>query len=100
MRNYTKAYTLDRLRQFAGFSAVEGPAAARLADDTVVYIRDDFQAVTFEAVFEDEAPETDLVVKDVTPEWKAFCESELGFAIPEDLKFMYEEEEAAPAAAT
>ncbi len=101
MRNYTKAYYLGELRKFAGFAAVAGPAAARLEDETPVYVRDDFQVVTFEAVFEDEAPEAELVVKEVTPEWKAFLETQLEppFVIPDDLKFMYEEEPA-PAAAS
>ncbi len=92
MRNYTKAYYLRDLRAFPGWKEFERPDAAELTDEAIVYLQDDFTVV------KDCFEETDYVFKDVTPEWKAFCENVLHFAIPDDLKFMYEEEAAVPAA--
>ena len=44
--------------------------------------------------------EEDYIYNDVTPEWQAFCEQELSFAIPEDLRYAYEEEGSGEAAAS
>jgi hypothetical protein len=93
MRPYTKAYYLKQLRQFSGWKEVPRSDAAELNDDTVVFIQDNFTVVR------DPFNEEDFLMKDATPEWIAFCENTLEpkFAIPDDLKFLYEEEVAVTA---
>jgi hypothetical protein len=86
MRNYCKAYYLKDLRKFSGWKELERPDSAELNDESIIYLQDNFTVV--KDCFEEE----DYIYNDVTPEWKEFCEKELQFAIPDDLKFMYEEE--------
>ncbi len=97
MRNYTKAYYLKDLRKYSDLASIQRPGSDELPDEHVIYVRDDFKAVTTdEAVFEDDPKDTDFLVKDPTEGWQAFLERDLDppFAIPDDLKFMYEEEPA------
>ncbi|HRC86933.1 MAG TPA: hypothetical protein PK413_15095 [Thermoanaerobaculia bacterium] len=91
MRPYTKAYYLKQLRQFSGWQEIPRNDSAELNDESIVYLQDNFTVVR--EPFEEE----DFIFNSVTPEWKQFCEGTLGFAIPEDLKFMYEEEVPASA---
>ena len=49
-------------------------------DDDLVFIWEDF-TVTRSGV-----DETDYLLQTVTPEWLAFCQDELQFALPEDLQ--------------
>lgn len=93
MRNYSKAYYLKDLRAFPGWSEPTRPDAAELSDDTVVYLQDNYTVVL------DCYEEEDYLFNQVSPEWRQFCEQKLEFAIPEDLRFLYEEE-AAPAPAS
>ncbi len=86
MRNYCKAYYLKDLRRFSAWKELERADSAELTDDSIVYLQDNFTVV--KDCFEEE----DYIYNDVTPAWKQFCEQELQFAIPEDLRFMYEEE--------
>lgn len=92
MRNYSKAYYLKDLRQYKNWKEIDRPDAAELNDESIVYLQDNFTVV--KDCFEEE----DYIYNDVNDDWKAFCENQLQFAIPEDLRFMYEEE-AAPASA-
>ncbi len=92
MRPYSKAYYLKQLRAFPGWAQIERPDSAELNDDSIVYLQDNFTVVL--SPFEEE----DFLFKDVTAEWKEFCEKELSFAIPDDLKFMYEDETVVEAA--
>lgn len=84
---YCKAYYLKDLRQFDDWSEIateplveededEEPRPAQ--DDDIVYIHQDFTVT--ESMWHGE----DVIVDEVTPEWKTFCESKLEFAIPED----------------
>lgn len=92
MRNYSKAYYLKDLRAFPGWAEIDRADSAELADDTVVFLQDNFTVVR------DCYEEEDYIFNKVTPEWQQFCEKTLEFAIPEDLRFMYEEDAvAAPA---
>jgi hypothetical protein len=75
-RRYCKACRLRDLRAFPEWS---GPDAAALGDEEIVYLHQDFTVTRSMWHGED-------VVFDVTSaDWKAFCETTLGFAIPDDL---------------
>ena len=90
---YCKAYYLKDLRQYESWSDIateptvqveeseEGEEAEtrEAEDDDIVYIHQDFTVT--ESMWHGE----DVIVGEVTPEWKEFCESKLEFAIPEDL---------------
>lgn len=86
MRNYSKAYYLKDLRKFPGWKELDRDDAEELTDESIVYLQDNFTVV--KDCFEEE----DYIYNDVTPEWKEFCEKELDFAIPEDLRYAYEED--------
>lgn len=90
---YCKAYPVDRFRAFAGWN--EKVAALRVtssegaADETgsdkpkeieYFYLHEDFTVTA--GIYLDQ----DIAFNDVTPEWKAFCETQLNFRIPDDLR--------------
>ena len=93
MRKYSKAYYLKDLRKFKGWKEIEREDSDELNDDTIVFVQDNLTVV--KDCFEEE----DYIYNDVTPEWEKFCEKELEFAIPEDLRYAYEEEEGEEAEA-
>lgn len=92
MRKYSKAYYLKDLRKFSGWEEMDRPDKDELEDDTIVFVQDNFTVV--KDCFEEE----DYIYNDVTDEWKEFCEKELKFEIPEDLRYAYEEDEEGEAA--
>jgi hypothetical protein len=99
MHNYSKAYYLKDLRKFPGWKELERPETGALTEESIVYVLDDYTVIiNDEHLVKDDYVDEDFLFNDVTPEWKEFCEKELQFAIPDDLKFMYEEEAAEPAA--
>lgn len=85
---YCKAYPVGSFRRFRGWTdgaaspsegaeTAEGAEAARsLRDDDVLFLHEDFRVT--DGIFLDE----NVVFDDVTPEWKDFCESGLGFSVP------------------
>lgn len=85
---YVKAFRLKYLRAFGawmpdfGAPGREAPAGdpggggPELPDDAVVYLHENFRVTG--GIFMDE----DVIWDRVTPEWKEFCESVLGFAVP------------------
>lgn len=85
MRKYCKAYPLSRLRAFDGWNEAVLPDQ-ELQDDTIVYLWDDFTVVL------SPVQEKGVIFDQVTPAWKAFCADTLDFAIPEDLRYAYAEE--------
>jgi hypothetical protein len=89
---YAKAYAVDRFRQFGSWT--ENLANLRKVlkdgdDGEEIEVARDFgeeeffllheNLVVTDGIFMDE----NIIFDDVTPEWKAFCEQELGFAIPD-----------------
>jgi hypothetical protein len=88
MKKYCKAYLLKDLRQFNGWTENRENEATELADDDVVYLWDDFTVVQSPVI-----PDKGLVFDVVTPEWRNFCTTTLGFVIPEDLRYAYEASE-------
>lgn len=75
-RKYCKAFRLGELRQFSEWPSA---AADTLADDQIVYVHQDFTVT--KSMWHGE----DVLFDAVSPEWKAFCERTLAFAIPEEL---------------
>jgi uncharacterized protein len=89
-RPYCKAYYLKDLRRFAAWSesranwkAAAGDApTASLADDDVVFLHQDFTVT--QSMFHNE----NVIMGTVTPQWRAFCSTELGFKVPDDYDLM------------
>jgi hypothetical protein len=82
-RPYCKAYYLKELRRFAAWAQVQaGPEAAGLSDESVVFVHQDLTVT--QSMFHREQ----VVVDRVTPEWRAFCATELGFKVPDDFDLM------------
>jgi hypothetical protein len=84
MQKYCKAYHLKDLRQFPLW---QEPHQEELTEDTVVYLWDDLTVVKSPLLA------GQVLWQSATPEWKAFCRETLLFAIPEDLRSVYEQDE-------
>ncbi len=89
MKKYCKSYPLAELRRFSGWSAGAQPAEQELADETSVFLCDEF-TVLVSPVGKDKDK---ILFAEVTPEWQEFCTESLNFKIPEDLAFAYAEPE-------
>ena len=87
MKHYCKAYPLSDLRKFSRWAGEARPAEAEMADDAIVYLTDEF------TVLVSPMGEPELLLAEVTPEWRDFCVSALGFKIPEDLAYAYADSE-------
>ena len=82
---YCKAYQVATLRQFEqwaqGISHLENEGAGtsktrELKDEDVLFVQEDFTVT--DGVFLDE----NVVFDQVSPEWKNFCKTKLGFEVP------------------
>jgi uncharacterized protein len=85
-RNYCRAYHLKDLRQFSGWSEnrinwkkTADEKDAEFADDDVVFLHEDY--LVSQSIWSNE----DIIFNSVTPEWRDFCDSQLGFKVPDDL---------------
>lgn len=94
MKKYCKSYTLGELREFSGWSSDAQPEERDLADDTIVFLCDEF-TVLVSPVGKDKDKR---LFTAVTPGWQEFCTTELQFRIPDDLAFAYAEQEEAESA--
>jgi len=81
MKSYSKAYSLADLRRFPGWAAGATPDEQELTNDDIAYLGIDFVVVS------DPIREEGLIFGEITPEWRDFCVSELGFHVPPDLDF-------------
>jgi len=88
MRKYCKAYHVKDLRQFDGWAEKREEGEPELTDDDIVYLWDDFTVVRSPVI-----PDKGLLFDNVTPAWQNFCTTTLQFAIPEDLRYAYEQQE-------
>lgn len=88
MRKYCKAYHLGDLRQFHNWSEKSEENEPELSDESVVYLWDDFTVVRSPVI-----PDKGLIFDAVTPEWKNFCVTTLNFVVPEDLRYIYEQQD-------
>ncbi|MDT0529152.1 hypothetical protein ACLQ22_29575 [Micromonospora sp. DT178] len=75
---YYRGHLLAELRRFPGWVEPEGIG---LTDETVVYVRQDL-SVVLHPVQDDESVLWDAD----TPRWRTFCESELRFEVPAELR--------------
>lgn len=91
MRTYAKAYKLQDLRQFPNWTERKLEGEEDLTDDSLVFIWDDFTVTTGHFDGKDKG----YLYDDVTPEWQEFCKTTLNFEIPEDVRKMMEQQEAA-----
>ena len=90
VRIYCKAYHLKELRQFkdwtenrinwkAATDADDTTGEAEFTDDSIVFLHQDY--IVTESIWANE----NVIFNNVTPEWRDFCTSVLGFAVPDDL---------------
>lgn len=83
-RKYCKAYHLKDFRQFAGWSESRinwknSADDAELGDDDVVFLHEDYTVT--QSIWSNE----NVIYNNVTPEWQDFCNTDLGFKVPDDL---------------
>lgn len=90
MGKYCKAYPIDRLRQFSGWSenaqnarmetrqvdGVETEVPRELGDNAFLYIQEDFTVT--DGIF----LEKNVIFDQVTPEWIDYCKTTLNFEVP------------------
>jgi len=86
MRKYCKAYHIKDLRNFSGWTEKYAENEPELSDDDVVYLWDDCSVVRSPVI-----PDKGLIFEGVSLEWQSFCKETLKFAIPEDLRYAYEQ---------
>ncbi|HXM49772.1 MAG TPA: hypothetical protein VN956_18160 [Pyrinomonadaceae bacterium] len=93
MGKYCKAYPTGRFREFKGWTEntenlkktreeLEGKEIEiqkELTDDSILYLQETF-AVT-DGIFLDEA----VIFDQVTPDWMEFCQTTLGFEVPNEV---------------
>ena len=99
-RPYCKAYYLKDLRRFAAWSESRSnwktgsgdATATNLADDDVVFLHQDLTVT--QSMFHNE----NVIMGTVTPQWRAFCSTELGFKVPDDFDLMPAKTSDSPAA--
>src|SRR5215475_13197762 len=87
IRKYCKAYYLKDLRQWSHWTEKCEEKEAELTDDDVVYLWDDFVVVRSPVL------PGGVIFDNVTNAWQDFCHTTLGFEIPEDLRYAYEQNE-------
>ena len=87
IRKYCKAYYLKDLRVFEGWSEQREEKEAELTDEDVIYLWDDFVVVRSPVL------PGGVIFDQVTKAWQDFCHTTLGFEIPEDLRYAYEQNE-------
>jgi ankyrin repeat protein len=106
-RKYCSAYHLGDLRRYSAWTENKldtgnigsEPAGAQngepqgLADTDVVFLHSDYKVT--KSMWADE----DVIFDKVTEPWKDFCNTELGFAIPDSLDLIAQPAENAPSAA-
>ncbi len=89
-RPYCKAYQLKELRRYQkwaeGKTNWKAPAdeasAAGFSDDDIVFLHQDLTVT--QSMFHGE----NVIMGDVTPQWRAFCSDVLGFKVPDDFELM------------
>ena len=79
MSQYCKAYPVDRVRAFGGWTEQAWSDKASRQEGAYVFIHEDY-AVT-SGVFRDR----DILLDDPTDEWVQFCRQELAFSVPADI---------------
>ena len=90
MSTYCKAYSLDTLRQYPGWSEKSENARAetvkenakkiekprKLTDNDFLYVHESL--IVTDGIFEDR----NIIFDNITPEWEKFCKETLKFEVP------------------
>ena len=84
MIQYCKAYKLEEVRKFNGWSELSHDDGRDASDDNLVFVWEDLTVT--QSCFEQE----DYLLETVTPQWEAFCKHDLQFAVPGDVKLAQE----------
>lgn len=79
-RLYCKAYRVADLSRFPEWSAMTHHAA--LAPEEIVFVHQNH--VVTRSIWHDK----DVLLQSVTPEWRVFCDDDLGFKVPDDFDLM------------
>lgn len=82
-RKYCRAYLLQKLRAYGGWSE-PADGAPSLTEETVVFLHGNF--VVTRGVWESE----DVIFSEEDDKWREFCQRQLGFRVPSDLDWMDE----------
>ena len=96
-RPYCRAYQLKDLRRYAKWSesrtnwktSPDEASNAAFSDEDVVFLHQDLTVT--QSMFHGE----NVIMGDVTPQWRAFCTDSLGFKVPDDFDLMPKESAAA-----
>jgi len=88
-RKYCTAYHLGDLRRYSAWSS----EVQDLKDEDVVFLHQDYTVTKSMWVGED------VIFNNVTDQWKAFCDRELHFAVPDSLDLIAKPAQAAQSAA-
>ncbi|MDJ0835250.1 MAG: hypothetical protein QNK37_01975 [Acidobacteriota bacterium] len=80
MPKYCKAYKLEDLRKFSGWSAAATTAEKEMEDNDLAYVMESLK-VTKNCLDLDN--EEDFLLNDVSNEWEAFCKEDLKFEVPD-----------------
>ena len=86
-RKYCKAYHLKDFREFAGWSegrinwkkSADEVGDKQFGDDDVVFLHEDYTVT--QSIWSNE----NVIFNNVTSEWQDFCNTVLGFKVPDDL---------------
>lgn len=84
LRKYSSAFYLKDLRRYPAWAeneinGTDSDAKQQLNDDDVVFLHEDYSVTR--SIWANE----DVIFDKVTDQWKDFCNSELPFAVPDDL---------------
>ena len=86
-RKYCKAYHMKDFRQFTDWSegrinwkkSADEADDKQFGDDDVVFLHEDYTVT--QSIWSNE----NVIFNNVTPEWQDFCNTALGFKVPDDL---------------
>lgn len=79
-RLYCKAYRVADLSRFPQWAAITSDGS--IGSDEIVFLHQNY--VVTRSIWHEKEP----VLQNVTAEWRAFCEQDLGFKVPDDFDLM------------
>jgi len=88
MRTYAKAYMLESLRKFPGWTE-NNQSEEELTDESICFVWDDFKVTT--GYFDGD--QKGYLYDNLTPEWQDFLKNELNFEIPADVAALAQQSE-------
>lgn len=79
MAVYCKAYRIGELRQYNSWSKLAKDREQDLADETIVYVTQDYRVVEDCLSIEEEKH---VLLTEPNTDWQDYCQSQLGFQTP------------------